>query len=115
PVFLFVEHLSRRRELDPRRRLAHLLVKDFETSGDRDLQQVALGFEAEPMRDVLGQPDEAARHDTGRFVAAGASDLALEQIPALVLFMVDMERRLTGRRLEVEEAKGAAGLVAAGL
>src|SRR6185437_43212 len=40
---------------------------------------------------------------------------ALEQVPALVLFMVDMERRLTGRRLEVEEAKRAARLVAAGL
>src|SRR5260370_20789188 len=67
------------------------------------------------MRNVIRQPDEAARLDARRLVAAGARDLALEQVPALVLLMVDVQRRLPGRRLEVEQTERAACLVAAGL
>src|SRR5947208_377447 len=84
-------------------------------SRDGDLQQVALGLEAQPVRDVLGQPDEAAWLDAGRLVAARARDLALEQVPPLVLFMVDVQRRLPGGRLEVEQPERAACLVTARL
>src|SRR6267378_338656 len=111
-VLLRVEDLPRRWQLDARGGLAHLLVEDLEAGGDRHLKQVALGLEAQPVRDVFRQPDEAAWLDAGRLVAARARDLALEQVPALVLFMVDVQRGLPGRRLEVEQAECAAGLVA---
>src|SRR5438552_9413064 len=111
-VLLGVEDLARRRQLEARGGLAHFLVEHLEPGRDRDLEQVALGLEAQPVRDVFRQPDEAAWLDAGRLVAARARDLALEQVPALVLFMVDVQRGLPGRRLEVKQAERAAGLVA---
>src|SRR5712691_11042510 len=59
-VFLCIEHLPRRWELDPRGRLAHLLVEDLETGRDRDLKKVAFGLEAEPVRDVSRKPHKRA-------------------------------------------------------
>src|SRR2546421_3317972 len=110
-VLLFVERLARRRELDPRRRLAHLLVEDLEARRDRDLQEMAFGLEAQAVRDVARQPEERSWAGGHRLVATCARDPALEQVPALVLFMVDVERRLSRRRLEVKPAQRAAGLV----
>src|SRR5438445_8946363 len=89
-VLLCVEHLPRRRELEARRRLTHLLVEDLEPRGDRDLEQVRFGLEAQAVRDVAWQPDEAAGSDGCRLVTERAGDLAFEQVPALVLFMVDV-------------------------
>src|SRR6266850_6432442 len=77
-VLLGVEDLARWRQLDARRRLAHLFVEHLEAGRDGHLQQVAFGLEAQPVRDLLRQPDEATRLDAGRLVAAGARDLALE-------------------------------------
>src|SRR6266852_1908085 len=114
-VFLGVQHLPGRRELDARRRLAHLLVEDLETCRDRDLQEMAFGLEAQPVRDVTRQPEERPRLSGHRLVAARAGDPALEQVPTLVLFVMNVEGRLSRRRLEVEQAQGAAGLVAARL
>src|SRR5579872_5364646 len=113
-VLLGVEDLARWWQLDARRRLAHLLVEDLKPSGDGHLQQVALGLEAQPVRDVAREPDETAWLDARRLVAACARHLAFEQIPALVLFMVDVERRLARRGLEVKQAERTAGLVPAG-
>src|SRR5207245_9261913 len=76
-VLLGVEDLARRRQLQARGGLAHLFVEDLEPGGDGDLQQVALGLEAQPVRDVLRQPDETARFDAGRLVAASTRDFAL--------------------------------------
>src|SRR6266849_2737921 len=111
-VLLGVEDLTRWRQLDARGGPAHLLVEDLEAGRDRDLEQVALSLEAQPVRDVFRQPDEASWLDAGRLVAARTCDIALEQVPPLVLFMVDVQRRLAGRRLEVEQAERAACLVA---
>src|SRR5690242_4522383 len=113
-VLLRVENLAGRRQLEAWRRLTHLLVKNLKPRRDGYLQQVALGLEAQPVRDVAREPDEAARLDARRLVAARACHLAFEQIPALVLFMVDVERRLSCRGLEVKQAERAAGVVPAG-
>src|SRR5262249_62034377 len=89
-VLLGIERLARRWQLDAGSGLTHLLVEDLQSGGDRDLQQVALRLEAQPVRHIARQPQKGPWRGADCFVATGAGDPSLQQGTALILLVSDV-------------------------